>query len=198
MRLLACASCRLLPHLLTDDCLQRALEKAEEFVENPRVEDDLVRLRERAHALGMARGELLSTMLSDAPDRAVLVDSWRIAHAVACAAGPEDGSFGNAMHYAAQDGGSGRDTEDPGQSALIREMLGNPLRPVTLFTEWRTNLVQSLAHQMYDNHDFSCMPILADALQDAGCDNEDVLNHCRQPGEHCRGCWVVDLLFDKK
>jgi hypothetical protein len=41
------------------------------------------------------------------------------------------------------------------------------------------------------------MPILADALQDAGCDNEDILNHCRQPGEHVRGCFVVDLLLGK-
>ncbi len=41
---------------------------------------------------------------------------------------------------------------------------------------------------------FDRMPILADALQDAGCDNLNILNHCRQPGEHVRGCWVVDLL----
>ena len=42
------------------------------------------------------------------------------------------------------------------------------------------------------------MPILADALQDAGCDNEDILSHCRGEGPHVRGCWVLDLLFDKK
>jgi hypothetical protein len=55
-----------------------------------------------------------------------------------------------------------------------------------------------LAKQMYDARDFSAMPILADALQDAACDNEDVLNHCRQPGEHVRGCWVIDLLTGRK
>ena len=43
------------------------------------------------------------------------------------------------------------------------------------------------------------MPILADALQDAGCDNEDMLNHCRDVNQpHVRGCWVLDLLFDRK
>jgi hypothetical protein len=44
---------------------------------------------------------------------------------------------------------------------------------------------------------FDRMPILADAIQDAGCDNEDILNHCRQPGDHVRGCWCVDLVLGK-
>jgi hypothetical protein len=55
----------------------------------------------------------------------------------------------------------------------------------------------SLARQMYESRDFSSMPILADALQDAGCDNDDILNHCRGPGPHVRGCWVVDLVLGK-
>ena len=53
----------------------------------------------------------------------------------------------------------------------------------------------SLARQMYDFRDFSAMPRLADALQDAGCDNADILDHCRGPGPHVRGCWVVDLVL---
>jgi hypothetical protein len=51
---------------------------------------------------------------------------------------------------------------------------------------------------MYDSRDFSAMPILADALQDASCDNEDVLTHCRGQGSHVRGCWVVDLCLGKE
>jgi hypothetical protein len=51
---------------------------------------------------------------------------------------------------------------------------------------------------MYDSRDFSAMPILADALQDAGCDNTDILSHCRVEGwEHVRGCWVIDLLLGR-
>ncbi len=50
---------------------------------------------------------------------------------------------------------------------------------------------------MYDSRDFSAMPILADALQDAGCYNEDIIAHCQQPAEHVRGCWVVDLVVGK-
>ncbi|MDY3553595.1 hypothetical protein R5W24_002698 [Gemmata sp. JC717] len=41
------------------------------------------------------------------------------------------------------------------------------------------------------------MPILADALQDAGCDNDDILNHCRADTVHARGCWVVDAVLGK-
>src|SRR5262249_49402987 len=69
---------------------------------------------------------------------------------------------------------------------------------VTLDPAWRTSTVVALASQMYDSRDFSAMPILADALQDAGCDNPDMLNHCRSDGVHVRGCWVVDLALGKE
>jgi hypothetical protein len=52
--------------------------------------------------------------------------------------------------------------------------------------------------RLYESRDFSAMPILADALQDAGCDCDDVLAHCRGPGPHVRGCWVVDLVLGKE
>lgn len=51
---------------------------------------------------------------------------------------------------------------------------------------------------MYDSRDSSVMPILADALQDAVCENDDILNHCRGPGPHVRGCWLVDLVLGKE
>jgi hypothetical protein len=81
---------------------------------------------------------------------------------------------------------------------LFREVFGNPFRPVTLDPSWLTSTVVTLAQQMYDTRDFSTMPILADALQDAGCDSDDILSHCRGPGPHVRGCWVVDLVMGKE
>jgi hypothetical protein len=81
---------------------------------------------------------------------------------------------------------------------LIREIFGNPFRPVAFSPEWRTDTAVMLAQQMYDSRDFSAMPILADALQDAGCDNQDILQHCRGDGPHVRGCWVVDLVLGKE
>jgi hypothetical protein len=87
--------------------------------------------------------------------------------------------------------------EETAQTALLRDILGNPFRTVTFSPSWRTYTAVSLAQQMYDARDFGAMPILADALQDAGCDNNDILVHCRSPGEHVRGCWVVDLVLGK-
>ena len=80
---------------------------------------------------------------------------------------------------------------------LLRDIFGNPFRPVAFDPEWRTSTVVALARPMYESRDFSPMPILADALQDAGCANEDILSHCRGPGPHVRGCWVVDLVLGK-
>jgi hypothetical protein len=82
---------------------------------------------------------------------------------------------------------------------LLREVFGNPFRPVTFDSAWRTSTAIALATQMYESRDFGAMPILADALQDAGCDNEDVLNHCREAKQvHVRGCWVVDLVLGEE
>jgi hypothetical protein len=84
------------------------------------------------------------------------------------------------------------------QASLLRDIFGNPFRPVTLDPSWLTSTVLALATGIYADPAFDRMPILADALQDAGCDNEDILNHCRQPGEHVKGCWCVDLILNKK
>jgi hypothetical protein len=80
---------------------------------------------------------------------------------------------------------------------LVHDIFGNPFRPVTFDADWRTSTAAALAQHMYDSRDFSAMPILADALQDAGCENAEVLDHCRGPGPHVRGCWVVDLVLGK-
>jgi hypothetical protein len=82
--------------------------------------------------------------------------------------------------------------------AIIRDIYGNPFRPVACDPTWRNDTVVSLAKHTYESRDFSAMPILADALQDAGCENEDILNHCRDPKQvHVRGCWVVDVVLGK-
>jgi hypothetical protein len=90
------------------------------------------------------------------------------------------------------------DRESKVQARIGRDIFGNPFRPVAFDPDWRTSTAVALAKQMYDSRDFSEMPILADALQDAGCENDDVLTHCRDArGVHVRGCWVVDLVLGK-
>ncbi|MBA4062634.1 MAG: hypothetical protein C0501_02790 [Isosphaera sp.] len=78
----------------------------------------------------------------------------------------------------------------------MREVVGNPFRPVVPEPEWLTSTALQLARGAYDERAFDRLPILADALQDAGCDHDDVLTHCRDPRlTHVRGCWVVDLVL---
>jgi hypothetical protein len=81
---------------------------------------------------------------------------------------------------------------------LLRDIVGNPFHPVAFSSSWRTATAVSLARQMHDARDFGAMPILADALQDAGCEDASILDHCRGPGPHVRGCWVVDLVLGKE
>ncbi len=82
-------------------------------------------------------------------------------------------------------------------ASLIRDIFGNPFRPVAFDPRWRTEHTVGLAAKMYEDRDFAAMPILADALEEAGCDSETILSHCREPGVHVRGCWVVDLVLGK-
>jgi len=81
---------------------------------------------------------------------------------------------------------------------FLRDIFGNPFRPVSIDHSWLTSSIVSLARQMYESRDFSPMPILADALQDTGCDNVQILDHCRGEGVHVRGCFVIDLILKKK
>lgn len=90
------------------------------------------------------------------------------------------------------EGDNARESEESVQAVMIRDIF--PFRPISFLPEWRTSTVLALAQQMYDSRDFSAMPILADALMDASCDNEAILTHCRGPGPHVRGCFVIDLL----
>src|SRR5262245_19189484 len=75
------------------------------------------------------------------------------------------------------------------------EGRGQPLPHID--PNWLTSTVVDLARGIYEERAFDRLPILADALQDAGCDNDDLLGHCRGPGPHARGCWVVDLVLGK-
>ena len=80
---------------------------------------------------------------------------------------------------------------------IFRDIFGNPFRPVVAVPAWYTPKAQSIASAIYEDRAFDRLPILADALEEAGCTDADVLLHCRQPAEHVRGCWVVDLVLGK-
>ena len=93
---------------------------------------------------------------------------------------------------------SGQRAEQQFQSMLLRDIFGNPFRPATLDPAWLTSTVVALAEGIYQERAFDRMPILADAIQDAGCDNADILSHCRSESTPVRGCWVIDLRTGRK
>jgi hypothetical protein len=81
--------------------------------------------------------------------------------------------------------------------AVMRDIF--PLHPVSIDPAWATPYVLALSRAMYESQDFSAMPILSDALEDAGCESVRVLDHCREPNAvHVRGCWLLDLVLAKE
>lgn len=100
------------------------------------------------------------------------------------------------------------ESERASQAALLRCLFGNPFRAAPVidaaWLSWNDHVVVKLAQSIYDERilpegtlDQSRLAVLADALEEAGCTNHDILGHCRRPGEHVRGCWVIDLLLQK-
>ncbi|HJT34677.1 MAG TPA: hypothetical protein VJ783_21805 [Pirellulales bacterium] len=88
------------------------------------------------------------------------------------------------------------------ESSLLRDIIG-PLifRPINLpagVLTWNGGAVVEMAQGIYREGAFDRLPILADALEEAGCDDADIISHCRQRRPHVRGCWVVDLLLGKE
>ncbi len=80
---------------------------------------------------------------------------------------------------------------------LLHEMFGNPFLSITLHPSWLTPKVVDLAQEIYDDRAFDLLPALADALEEVGCDNPDILAHCRGPRSHVRGCWAVDMVLGR-
>jgi hypothetical protein len=82
-------------------------------------------------------------------------------------------------------------------SHLLRDIFANPFRPIAFDRSWRSGAAVGIATSVYESGDFSALPILADALEEVGCTVPALLTHCRGPGPHVRGCWVVDLVLGR-
>jgi hypothetical protein len=96
---------------------------------------------------------------------------------------------------------SGRTHDELNTLQLLRDVFGNPFHPASIdpaILTWNHGTVPGIARHIYDERAFGDLPILADALEDAGCTDADILGHCRAGGEHVRGCWVVELILGKK
>jgi hypothetical protein len=81
---------------------------------------------------------------------------------------------------------------------LFREIVPSPFRPFAVDPVWQSETVVSVGQAIYDEKAFDRLPILADALEDAGCTSADILEHCRGSSSHVRGCWALDLVLNKQ
>lgn len=176
LRLFACACCRRIWNLLPDDRCRRAVEVLERWADKgesgPEVQDAIAEAEE-VERITVGRARAAARAVSTA---------WSAAeHARSAAARAADVPEEERVH----------------QSSLLRDILGNPYKMVAVDLSWlcwNDACVARIARAVYDEGCFADLPILADALEDAGCTNQEILDHCRGAGPHVRGCWVLELL----
>ncbi len=200
LRLFACACCRLVWELILDEPCRRAVEVTEAIADGTAGKEEHAVARAAATTAAQGRWQTGwdAARLAPAHQTTIL---WRAARAAELAADQQPGlAAGTAGPIIAKDVSPlGHEGEKARHIGVIRDIFGNPFRPVVFSSSWRTDTAVTLARQMYESREFGAMPILADALQDAGCDNTDILDHCRDAtATHVRGCWVVDLVLGKE
>jgi hypothetical protein len=190
-RLLAVALCSRIKGLILAQDSRLALKITEAFADGDASHEDLRIAYNAAHGV-WSNYDAMGGGWDDAQIHA--------AEAVAYCAEP-DSSFPamltlqRALSAAAHRGTVGSIT--PSFVRLVHDAVGNPFRPVAADPAWLTSTVVGLASAIYADRAFDRLPILADALEDAGCDTADTLAHCRDHPEHARGCRVVDLILGK-
>jgi len=184
--LIAAGCCRTVWEYLVDDRSRRAVEMIEAIADGHADKDALRQTARDAYAAWAA--------LPPPPDQPAHWAASTVAYAVNT--DPILAALGGTRARFVANFGVNADR----QSEVMRDIVGNPFRPVRVAGEclrWNDHALAKIARGVYEERAFERMPILADALEDAGCDNGDLLAHCRAGGEHVRGCWVVDLLLGK-
>jgi hypothetical protein len=184
LRLFACVCCRKLFHPFQGERHRRAVGSAERYADGQLTDDEL----------GRAFGEWSDLPFGRLPGREQC----------------EVRAIRGALLLSAEDGArqAGLAVAEVGASpdGLLRDLFGPlPFRPVKLDPAWPTPQVVALARTAYEERelpagtlDLARLAVLADGLEEAGCDQADLLAHLRGPGPHVRGCWVVDLILGRE
>ena len=198
LRLFGCACCRLRWNEYQKEGSKRAVEVSERFADGAASLDELRTAHEAAEPYQTKAGYYFppaSAASSEAPERA-----WEFE--LPC---EEEPYTGPRQVILVPPGWKGRYLTT--RSRLLHEIFGNPFRPVSIdpaVLTWHDGTIPRLAQAIYEERqlpagtfDPARMNVLADALLDAGCDNEEMIQHCRSEASHVRGCWVIDLLLSK-
>jgi hypothetical protein len=211
LRLFAVACCRRIWGLIPDGRSHAAVDVAERYADGLASLTELTVVLENAKVAYKEGQEAFYGMRRDIPPphstaplaaamQAAYPEAWQVNGAYRSAA---YGVFSNPRSYTQAAVNSAVAPEFAAQAAVLRDIFGPlPFRPVTIdpsvLASWNDWLVVRLAQAIYDERRWGDLPVLGDALLDAGCDSDEVVAHCRAGGEHTRGCWVLDLLLGKE
>ena len=194
--LFACGCLRLVPFKITDRKTRRAIEVIEQFAEGLVPVEDIIHLSRESHQ-GISSPTFrwagsTTSHLSHAVRMAIFQFAAYLCDDMIDLMNPV-GEADNVARWVREATNRGA----AAQARLFRELAGNPFRPVAFDPVWRTAAVVGLAEAVQADRAFDRLPILADALEDAGCDAGELLAHFRGPGVHARGCWALDLVLGK-
>jgi hypothetical protein len=182
LRLIACAVVRQIWEYVAQDSRSRqSVEVAERFADGLATADELARAHEFAR--------YATDEMEFRGDRVELLTGYAAAWTSLVSAGDAAGLTAGGAEVPRLHGAV--------CAAVCRDILGNPFRPVSP-GPWVTPAAATVARDCYDRRDFSALPLFADLLEEAGCPEQSVLDHCRQPVEHARGCWAVDLVLGRE
>jgi hypothetical protein len=191
LRLFAVACCRRVWTLLEAKWDKRAIEVVEAFADGRATGKELRAAAEAAWSGLIEPAQ--ATLEGDAAWAAEAATA--LAAVVAAEAAWAEGKAGATAALVAG-------SERQAQAKLLRCIFRNPFRPAPVIPPavlaWKGGAVRRLALGIYNRRAFDRLPVLGDALKQAGSDNADILAHCREPGPHVRGCWVVDALLGKQ
>jgi hypothetical protein len=197
LRLYAIGCCRRIWHLLTDERCRHAVEMAQRFVDGRASEADLFAAGQAVASVAHVWGEPGSpasrstSALGGAAWSAARMPAWYAAW---------DAAWDARMVARDYVPGTDWEKERAWQATLLLDLFGNPFRPVRIDPSWliqHDGAVHKLAQVIYDEDRFGDLPILADALEEAGCTSTELLEHCRARQPHYRGCWAVDAVLEK-
>ena len=195
-RLLAVASVREIEHWVTEDCCRKMMDLAERHSDGLVTDETIESLRHHATRVawpsqtGIApyTADFVASQVGIAEKGADCVWRARWVHGMV---------WQVIMAMGTRYTDETRALRDESDCQLIREIFGNPFRPMALDAAWHAPTVIGIARSIYEQKQFSHMPLLADALEEAGCHLSDVLHHCRSGEQHWRGCWLLDVLLAK-
>jgi len=208
LRWFACACVRAVWPWLQDPRSRRAIEVAERFADGQASSSELASAELEAFEFACLAD--LRTTVSDpqwaatrAAARAANLDAYSAASGAAfiaalCSAPWQFSSSGTVAHHGNEEA---KHLVRKKQCEMLRDIAGNPFHPLPtldpVLLRWDNELIHRWADAIYAEDRFEDLPLLGDALEEAGCRDDAILDHCRQSSPHVRGCWVVDLILNR-